>query len=141
MKNVVVFLETPLRTVPASIRRTRLSLVALGLLAAVSCGGRVIQDQDPGSGSSDPNNAPPASTAQAGPGTGDPLPSKALGDCVPGFDHAQNPERPCRWLTVSGICFDDSDTACACICPKDRDSLCAHGFDDGPNAQKRIRCD
>src|SRR4051812_5610814 len=119
--------------------RVRIALSMLGLVGLLSCGGRVIEDQgqDPSAAGSRPTKGAPSGTAPGTPGkggTGDALPSKALGKCVAGFDRSQNPTLPCRWLTQSGMCFDDTDSACACICPTDRDSVCAHGFDKGPDS-------
>jgi len=110
----------------------------------VGCGGRVIDDSGAGTVASG-GSAPSGKAGVAGKaGTSQPptrLPSKELGECVPGFVHTENPDRPCRWLTVSGLCFEKTDDACACICPTDRDSVCAHGFDGGPNGGEFVFCD
>ncbi len=137
---------TVLPTVSKTTKQLRIGLSVLTAAGLLACGGRVIPDegQAPASGGSAPSKPAPTTTAKVStgkPGSSDPpLPSKELGECVPGFDRAQNPELPCRWLTESGMCFDDSDAACACICPTDRDSICSHGFDDGPNSARLIRC-
>jgi len=110
-----------------------------------ACGGRVIDDS--GSGDPSPSGWDSGSNAhgsggkpsRSGPTTS--LPTKKLGDCNPGFKRAENPGLPCRWLTESGLCFEDTDAACACICPTDRDSICAHAFDGGPNDAKLVVCD
>ena len=111
----------------------------------VGCGGRVIDD----SGSDDLAAAFGGRNAGKG-GSGNtsrpgdsskPLPTEQLGDCVPGFLRAEHPEKPCRWLTESGMCFDETTAACACICPTGRVSVCAHGFESGPNDAKPIFCD
>ncbi|MEI9953745.1 MAG: hypothetical protein WDO74_33395 [Pseudomonadota bacterium] len=123
------------------MKRARLGLSVLGLAGVLACGGRAIEE--PGSGGSEPTSPAPTSTAKGGPdksSSSDPLPSQALGACKPGFDRAQNPTRACHWLTESGICFDDTDSACGCICPANRNSVCAHGFDDGPNSATFIYC-
>jgi len=128
------------------MKRFRLRLLATGLVALlVSCGGRVIDDS--GTGEFSPSDFLPSGSAAGRPGKAGssrpskPFPTMKLGDCVPGFLRAEHPERPCRWLTESGMCFEDTNAACACICPLDRDSFCAHGFDGGPNDAKLILCD
>jgi hypothetical protein len=131
------------------MKRFRLGLLAIGLLALlVSCGGRVIDDSD--SAEFSPSDFLPSGTAAGSAGKAGtsrptrpstPFPTTKLGDCVPGFLRAEHPELPCRWLTESGMCFEETDAACACICPVDRDSFCGHGFDGGPNDAKLVLCD
>gem|GEM_PF-794414 len=143
-------LGTVLLAAKDSAHCLRVGLSGLALCLLVGCGGRVIDDS--GSGDPDPSKpAKPASTSAAqgsagksgssNSGTTLPLPSKALGQCVPGFKRAQNPTLPCHWRTEAGECFDTSDAACACVCPTDRDSVCAHGFDSGPNSATLVLCD
>lgn len=112
------------------------------VLALISgCGGRVIDDS--GNGDSAPSAPSGNAAGQAGksdPGTSTAFPSTTLGECKPGFDRLANPGRPCRWITEFGMCFDDSAAACNCVCPTDRNSVCAHGFDDGPNSATLVRC-
>jgi hypothetical protein len=130
------------------MKRFLLGLGVMGVVALLSgCGGRVIDDS--GSDSFSPSGFLPSGSAAGGrggksgtnnrPTTG--LPTEQLGECVPGFLRAEHPERPCRWLTEGGMCFEETDAACACICPTDRQSVCAHGFDGGPNDAKAIFCD
>ena len=126
------------------MKRVLLGLSVLELLGVVACGGRVIEQ--PGSGGSEPSQPAPTNTAgsagKAGsPDAANPFPGKELGQCMPGFDRAQNPTRACRWLTESGLCFEDSEAACDCVCPTDHDSVCAHGFDRGPNSATLVVCD
>src|SRR4051812_36160407 len=113
----------------AKLRRLSQLLAAFGFAGLAACGGRVIDD---GSGSSEPSA--PASTATTSGGkssSSGSLPSHELGACQPGFVRAEHPGRACHWLTESGLCFDDTEGACACICPRNRDSVCGHGFDKG----------
>ncbi|HET7545948.1 MAG TPA: hypothetical protein VFK05_39035 [Polyangiaceae bacterium] len=118
--------------------RVGLSILGLGLFA---CGGRALVD-NPGSAGTGTTAPAATSTAKGKPGNpSDPLPGKDLGECTPGFDRAQNPEQPCRWITESGMCFDKSDAACACICPTQGQSVCAHGFDRGPDGAVLVVCD
>jgi len=124
--------------------RLLLGLSWVGLLTPAACGGRVIEQRDAGgSDSGAPVATIPVGSAGTGGKTGasNPFPSHELGVCTPGFDHAQNSTRPCHWLTESGKCFDDINGACACICPRDRDSVCSSGFDDGPNSATLVHCD
>ncbi|MEI9941609.1 MAG: hypothetical protein WDO69_30710 [Pseudomonadota bacterium] len=121
--------------------RPRLGVSVLALAGLFACGARAIEDPDSGSAeSSKPASSSDDKGAAGKSNSSDPLPSTALGTCKPGFDRAQNPTRPCHWLTESGICFDDTDNACACICPQQGDSVCAHGFDDGANSATFIYC-
>ena len=126
------------------MRRVWLGPLVLGVAGLVACGGRAIDD--PGSGSSEPSSPAPADTTtektektdKSNPS--EPLPSHELGTCIPGFSRAENPSRPCRLLTESGVCFDNSDVACACICPRDRDSVCVFDSDPGPPRASLIYC-
>ena len=117
----------------------------LTIIGLVACGGRAIED--PGTGGSDPSKPAPAGTTRGSagkPGWSDPhgsLPSHELGVCRPGFSHAEQPSRACHWLSEAGLCFDDIDGACACICPKTADSVCFSGFDDGPNSATPVYCE
>jgi hypothetical protein len=118
----------------------------MGLAALlVGCGGRVIDDS--GAAEFSPSDFLPSGSAAGSAGKSGtsnpskPLPTKQLGDCIPGFLRAEHPELPCRWLTEAGMCFEETDAACACICPVDHESVCAHGFDGGPNDAKLVVCD
>ncbi len=115
-----------------------LGLSMLGL-ALAACGGRAIEQ--PGTGGSAPSAPAPSAVSASQASSSDPLPSHDLEPCVPGFDRAQNPTLPCYGLTESGMCFDDTESACACICPTDRVSVCSHGFDDGAAAARPIYCE
>jgi hypothetical protein len=127
------------------MRSERLLLCLLGFSGLVACGGRVLDDRgSDGSDTSQP--AAPASAGSGGKSSGDSgttvrLPTQELGQCRPGFSRAQNPALPCHWVTEAGMCFEESDAACDCVCPKDRDSVCAHGFDRGPNSATLVVCD
>ncbi|HYQ01701.1 MAG TPA: hypothetical protein VER96_23670 [Polyangiaceae bacterium] len=127
-------------------QRTQVGFWLLALTwALVGCGGRVIDDSGAGTvanGGSAPSGKGTGTAGKSG--TSQPstrLPSTQLGDCMPGFVRAENLQLPCRWLTESGLCFEKTEDACACICPIDRDSVCAHGFDGGPNDAKLVVCD
>jgi hypothetical protein len=116
-----------------------LGLVACGGLTA--CGGRAIEQ--PGSGGEGPSTPAPASTGNGSAGKSNSpssFPSHALATCTPGFVRAEHFERPCHWLTESGQCFDELNAACACVCPRDRDSVCWSDFDDGPDSATFVGC-
>jgi len=123
------------------MKRMQFGLLIVGL-ALAACGGRAIAE--PGSDGSETGEPAPSSTANGSAGKrgqSDSLPSKPLGKCTPGFNRERNPTRACHWLSEDGTCFDDTEGACACICPTDRQSVCAHGFDDGPDSATFIYCD
>lgn len=116
----------------------------LAITAFTACGGRAIEDPGSGgSGSSDlPANdpAPGSGAGRSSSSSSQPLPSHALGDCTPGFARGQSPTRQCNWVTKDGICFDDKDSACNCICPTSGNSVCFSGFDDAPGSATLVQC-
>jgi len=123
------------------MRRLGLWLLTLGLAGLIGCGGRSVED--PGSGGSE-TDPPPADTATGSPGKAgsmSSLPKHDLGNCTPGFNRAEDPDRACHWLTEAGQCFKDVNDACACICPADRDSVCFSAFDGGPYSATRVYCE
>lgn len=42
-------------------------------------------------------------------------------ECDLGFDESET-DRSCNWL-ANGLCYDDKDEACDCICPRNEDSI------------------
>ena len=72
---------------------------------------------------------------------GAPLPNQELPECIPGFEPALQPHRRCTWLTEAGQCFDERSGACACACPRDRNSVCWSPFPRGPGAATLVRCE
>jgi hypothetical protein len=124
----------------------RLALCA-AIAGVVACGGRYEESGFDGGRTDDPSSSIAAagsggSSGRAGASYGDPtLPSHDLGACAPGFARTSNPSRPCNWLTDMGICFDSNDDACACICPKIRNSVCFSPFYPGPGMATPIHCD
>lgn len=124
----------------------RLGLLALALgLMSVGCGGRAIETSGGDGGDSTSTDPPAKASGQAGKsgssGYSMDLPMTALGKCKPGFDRVEHPERLCHWVTEAGMCFDDSQEACNCICPVDRDSVCVRAFDSGPGSAALVVCD
>jgi hypothetical protein len=126
------------------MKQSGAGFLLLGLLGLLACGGRVIEDPgSDGTGTPVPTTTPTGSAGKSGASKSDPsgaLPTKELGECMPGFKRDDDPGRPCRWITESGMCFDKSDDACACVCPKQGSSVCAHGFDKGADGAVLVVC-
>jgi hypothetical protein len=115
----------------------------LALATFFACGGRAVEQ--PGTGGAaptEPSTDDSASAAAAGRSSApsSSLPTQDLGDCTPGFSRAENPSRPCNWLSKAGSCFDKKEAACACICPTTGDSVCFSGFDGGPGSATLVQC-
>jgi hypothetical protein len=134
-----------LRAQKKAMKQLQHGVWLLGLLGLVACGGRAIDDS--GTGGSEPSEPGPANTPNGSAGkpgsssSSGSLPSHELGECKPGFSHAEQPARACHWLTEAGVCFDDIDDACSCICPNNRASVCFSPFDNGPNSATRVYCE
>jgi len=111
----------------------------LAVWGTFACGGRVEVD-----GPAEPAQAGAAAASSAGAGqmsgASPSLPGHDLDVCVPGFAHADFPERPCGWLILPGICFDTKNAACACVCPTDRNSTCYSAFPE-PGVPTLVRCE
>lgn len=113
----------------------------LALIALSGCGGRVVeQPGSGGSGPSEPSTQEPPAAAGRSASPPSSLPTHDLGACTPGFTRADNPNRPCHWLTKAGACFDEKEAACACICPLSGNSVCFSGFDAGPSSATLVQC-
>ena len=117
-------------------------------LALVGCGGRAELEPVSGEGGAPSGNAGHvAGTAgSAGKGSsqgaasGGPLAGHELESCVPGFNRADAPGRPCTWLTEAGECFDEKEKACACACPQTKSSVCSSPFPGGPGSMTPVFC-
>ena len=85
-----------------------------------------------GSGSALPDRGA-GGTASTDDGSRDALPP-----CVPGLERraARAGGVDCNWL-VSGRCYEDRLDACACACPRDRDSTCISG---SPGDEVDVTC-
>lgn len=115
-------------------------LYGLGLCALVACGGRVVEAPPDGSGSNideEPSVTPSGGKSSTG---SDGFPMHALPECKPGFPRSDS-TRSCDWVSASGSCFATKTEACACTCPRDRDSVCVSGFFDGPGSATKVACD
>jgi hypothetical protein len=124
-------------TAPLLQRASSCGAVAL---LALACGGRVdIDDYSSSGGSSGTVSAAGAAGKAGAGGTGGMLGdagaagastrpgASELPPCKPGRPPQTSPE--CPWLG-NGLCHDTKLEACACTCPRDRDSSCVSGFPD-----------
>ncbi len=112
----------------------------LGLLAA-ACGAATALDFDP------PTKDAPAAEPQAKPETESPPPSKpgnhpkpgGHNDGKPGLDLPSFELPECRLgakpntvptcpFLAGGLCYDDVESACACICSREVETLCLEGL-------------
>jgi len=96
------------------------------------CGGQAERSIDDSKGGAMPTTG--ATGTGSTPNEGTPL-----GACVPGFARYENLDKPCNWL-ADELCYDTKDQACACICPRDKKSLCLSGFPVEGSATK-VSCD
>lgn len=108
--------------------------IALGwvLVCGVACGGRLEGGVEPseevggagGSGGAE-SASEPSTQPSTGPAYRDPQP---LGICEGGFaPEAESDERPCVY-EVDERCYSTVSAACACACPRDRESTCFTGM-------------
>jgi hypothetical protein len=63
-----------------------------------------------------------------------------LGDCTLGFPQHRPEGRSCTWL-ADELCYESRDMACNCICPRNRDSQCSSGFEEGPDGRVEVFCE
>lgn len=86
-----------------------------------------------------PSPAPPPDTKPAKPGGDGNDDGLDLGQggeldaCRPGTSPGTG--QPCPFIAAS-VCYPDANSACACICARDRDTTCAEGL--FPNAEGAI---
>jgi hypothetical protein len=119
-------------------------LLVRGLLLGallVACGGHT-----EGGTSDDPAESGDASGSDKnggdgkGDGSGSPIEGDtALGECVLGFPPYSPEGGSCPWL-ADNLCYESRDMACNCVCPRDRDSQCASGFEGGPDSRVEVYC-
>jgi hypothetical protein len=119
-----------------------MAVVAGAVIAATGCGGRTIGDGDDGSGgrATGGNTGGTVNNPDAPPdtdGDGDidatDLPPCELG-AVP-----TSANQPCDWL-ADNRCYQTKVAACACLCPRDRESSCISGFPGGDNGRTAVHC-
>ena len=129
-----------------------LRALGVGLLLGglvIGCGGRT-EGGSPESGNSspEPGNASPDEDQSMGDGSGsgcgqlhgqcDTDADTELGECTLGFP-VFGTGKPCAWV-ADDRCYDTREMACNCECPRDRDSQCVSGFDDGPDGRVLVEC-
>ena len=110
----------------------------LALSGSTGCGGDVKDSSE--DTTKDGKTASPSansSTTEADAGSSD---TQKLGSCKKGFDPLEQPDQPCNWLGDDGLCYDDRQAACNCVCPKDCSSLCLSGFYDGEGSRTDVYC-
>jgi hypothetical protein len=112
----------------------------LALLPLSGCGGQVK------GGSSDPvENMPtetPPKVASGGSTTSadNPDADTDLGDCQLGPpEYGAASDAPCPWV-ADNRCYQTREMACNCACPRSHNSLCASGFDGGPDGHVWVGC-
>lgn len=119
-------------------------VLARGLLLGallVACGGHTEggtsdDPAEPGDAAGDDKNRGEGKSD----GSGAPIEGDtALGECVLGFPPYAPEGRLCPWL-ADDLCYESREMACNCVCPRDRDSQCASGFEGGPDSRVEVYC-
>lgn len=59
-------------------------------------------------------------------------------DCVLGFVRSKDPTR-CIYQ-FEDYCYEEKLLACACACPRHRDSVCVSGFPGPPGVPTQVSC-
>ena len=102
------------------VRRRRVVAVPLMLLV-LSCGGKTDTDGETAGGTGAASSGTEGS--DGGFGT-----ERPLEECVEeGYPYDSANGRPCTYI-ADDICYGELSQACACICPRDRDSTCITGL-------------
>lgn len=113
-------------------------VAALGFVLA-ACGGNVTgsgSDPDPEGGGEEQDSGSPLTP----PGHDEPSHADTeLGECKLGPLVYETDGKPCAWL-ADNRCYAARDMACNCVCPRDRNSHCTSGFDDGPDGRVVVDC-
>lgn len=102
-------------------------IVALAVLLASGCGGKVRKDGEP-----DTTSTEPVGGTDEEKGTDEAGDTFALPECTKGFSPIEEPRRICNYV-VSGRCYDTKEDACGCACPRMNGTTCMSEFpqDDG----------
>lgn len=106
-------------------------LLCAGAIAALGCGGKAEGGSDgtDDDGSNSPAATPSASASGAKSDAGapsTPWQGTPLGPCVLGEEQGKATE--CRYY-AEGRCYAKKLDACACICPRDKETTCSSSFD------------
>ena len=116
------------------------TLLVFGL--AAGCGGRgdIASSElyEVGGGSSSDGQGGSGGSSGSGGRSGD---TSTLGPCKRGFMPGAAGRGTCDWLGSDGLCYGSREGACACVCPRDRDSVCQSGFFNGPDGRTPVNCD
>ena len=111
----------------------------LALSLAVACGGSVTGGGAEGDEAlPDPGDTPGQPNDQ-GSGSKKPEADTELGVCKLGVSADAESAQPCPWV-ADERCYVTREMACNCVCPRDRDSQCSSGFDDGPDGRVQVSC-
>jgi hypothetical protein len=110
---------------------------ALILLGGLGCGARstVESAEDEGANGGSSSVSRGGGGGQAAP---DPVDTNALPECVPGFQRFDD-ARECRFL-FDNRCYETSEAACACACPRGGASRCVIGGFLNPDAPQTVSC-
>jgi hypothetical protein len=119
---------------------TRIGWVLLA--SAIGCGGRVDIDSSEhyetgGSGGRRDSGTSTSGGTNGGKSGGG---SEPLAPCTEGFVPGTPGRGTCDWLGSNGLCYSTREQACACLCPRTRDSVCSSGFASGPDGRTRVSC-
>jgi hypothetical protein len=111
-------------------------LVWGAIAVAGACGGRVDEPSQDGATSS--AKAPNDEADDTGSGSTSPFDGTTkLGECPEALPASE----PCDWyVTALGKCYASREDACACACPRDRNSICSSGFPGGTGSRTRVSC-
>jgi len=102
------------------MRFDRHCVLAFALLVLTpGCGGRTDTDDEDGSGAAGSGSE----GADSGWGS-----ERPLEECVEeGYPYYSANGRPCNYY-ADDLCYAELSQACACTCPRDRDSVCITGL-------------
>lgn len=115
------------------------AVFAAVISVAVGCGGQATEGEGGAGAGSRAGTSGTSGNGSSGDGK-TPNGGLALGECVPGFDLANEPWRPCAWV-ADGLCYDTKPAACACVCPRNsNNSVCSSSFEDGPDGRVEVHC-
>jgi len=126
-------------------------VASLGLVLAsvtIACGGRtesyspetVGREEVNGPGTTKKPDEKPDAPNNAGCGdlVGQCEGDTELGECQLG-QMVYDTRGACPWVAEKR-CYQTREMACNCACPRDRDSQCSSGFDDGPDGRVDVVC-
>jgi hypothetical protein len=125
-------------------------VMGLGLVLAcvvIACGGRTesyspetVGGESNGPGTTKKPDEKPDDPDNAGCGAlvDDCEGDTELGECKLG-QMVYDTRGSCPWV-AENRCYQTREMACNCACPRDRDSQCSSGFDNGPDGRVDVDC-